>query len=369
MSKLVERETSEARPPAGGRLVVRSLTAPLLVAVFCVPGAQSTSAQDTEGIIGGCDPIAVPIGQLVLATRTAAFEFGSDDIPPIPADFFNPGSEPFEGRVYWQAAPPTPNLTNGDMNIDRKQAAFIGPKGTMATVDIEIVEMNLVSVDPIVVQVGTESQLWDVQLTLPVGPQPLGEMTITHSIINGGVFSSTFPVCPEFTFVRIGDGETRTLTHCDESPPIQFSVSGAQWRFDLPVPEPVPSNCMYLASGHIVQWSSPDLKLPSTIDVVQAIGFVDCNQNLVNDTVDILDGSSFDTDASGIPDECECDGDVRGASPGAVDVTDLLALLAAWGPCPAPCLPACPADLNHDCAVDVTDLLALLAGWGPCPLP
>jgi hypothetical protein len=45
---------------------------------------------------------------------------------------------------------------------------------------------------------------------------------------------------------------------------------------------------------------------------------------------------------------------------GVVDVLDLLALLAAWGACPADPEP-CPADFNVDSAVSVTDLLMLLA--------
>ncbi|MCH7603825.1 MAG: hypothetical protein IIB54_13770, partial [Planctomycetes bacterium] len=48
---------------------------------------------------------------------------------------------------------------------------------------------------------------------------------------------------------------------------------------------------------------------------------------------------------------------------GNVNVTDLLALLAKWGPCSAPC----PPDNNGDGNVNVTDLLALLAAWGACP--
>jgi hypothetical protein len=44
---------------------------------------------------------------------------------------------------------------------------------------------------------------------------------------------------------------------------------------------------------------------------------------------------------------------------GVVDVTDLLALLAAWGPCAD-----CPEDIDGSGAVDVTDLLAVLAAWG-----
>lgn len=47
---------------------------------------------------------------------------------------------------------------------------------------------------------------------------------------------------------------------------------------------------------------------------------------------------------------------------GVIDVSDLLQLLAAWGPCPG-----CPADLNGDDVVDVSDLLQLLSAWGPCP--
>lgn len=47
---------------------------------------------------------------------------------------------------------------------------------------------------------------------------------------------------------------------------------------------------------------------------------------------------------------------------GAVDVNDLLDLLAAWGPCP-PQPSGCPADQDDDGQVTVTDLLLLLANW------
>ena len=55
-----------------------------------------------------------------------------------------------------------------------------------------------------------------------------------------------------------------------------------------------------------------------------------------------------------------CPADTDGS--GDVNVTDLLALLAAWGPNPGHI-----ADFNDDGNVNVTDLLALLAAWGPCP--
>lgn len=55
-----------------------------------------------------------------------------------------------------------------------------------------------------------------------------------------------------------------------------------------------------------------------------------------------------------------CVGDTDGS--GAVDFTDLLGLLAVWGPCAD-----CPQDLDSSGAVDFDDLLTLLTAWGPCP--
>jgi hypothetical protein len=46
-----------------------------------------------------------------------------------------------------------------------------------------------------------------------------------------------------------------------------------------------------------------------------------------------------------------------------VNVDDLLAVINAWGPCPAP--PAeCPADFNDDGNVNVDDLLIVINNWG-----
>jgi hypothetical protein len=60
--------------------------------------------------------------------------------------------------------------------------------------------------------------------------------------------------------------------------------------------------------------------------------------------------------------ECPTPGDLDGD--GTVGVNDFLLLLAAWGPCPDPCLPACAGDLDGDCTVGVNDFLLMLANWG-----
>ena len=46
----------------------------------------------------------------------------------------------------------------------------------------------------------------------------------------------------------------------------------------------------------------------------------------------------------------------------AVNVSDLLAVISAWGPCYP-----CAADVNRDSQVNVTDLLAVIGAWGACP--
>ncbi len=66
-------------------------------------------------------------------------------------------------------------------------------------------------------------------------------------------------------------------------------------------------------------------------------------------------GPAAGTQPMGVP--CPWDLD----NSGAVDVPDLLTLLAAWGPTGGGCQ---LADIDLDGTVGVPDLLALLANWG-----
>ena len=66
-----------------------------------------------------------------------------------------------------------------------------------------------------------------------------------------------------------------------------------------------------------------------------------------------------DYDGDGIGDACECMGDAD--SSGEVNVTDFLALLAMWGPCPG-----CDEDFDQSGDVGITDFLAMLGNWGSC---
>jgi len=72
-----------------------------------------------------------------------------------------------------------------------------------------------------------------------------------------------------------------------------------------------------------------------------------------------------------VPQPQTCPADMAPAGPpqgdGTVNVQDLLAVIAAWGPCPA--IPECVADIapkGGDDQVNVQDLLAVIAEWGAC---
>jgi hypothetical protein len=86
----------------------------------------------------------------------------------------------------------------------------------------------------------------------------------------------------------------------------------------------------------------------------------DCNNDGIVDYGQLLDGTFTDANSNGIPDSCDCLGDID--DDGWIDGVDLGGVLAAWGKAPA----GTPADLNGDGAVDGTDLGVLLAGWGAC---
>jgi len=55
----------------------------------------------------------------------------------------------------------------------------------------------------------------------------------------------------------------------------------------------------------------------------------------------------------------DCPADTNGD--GTVNVTDILAVVGAWGESGG------PADINGDGVVDVTDLLTVVNAWGACP--
>ena len=79
---------------------------------------------------------------------TTSIEFGSAGLPPIPADFFYPGSDPFTGIVIMQGEPVRPG-DNANLIIRGQGPLVLPPAPSTASIPIELVEMKLVSSAPI----------------------------------------------------------------------------------------------------------------------------------------------------------------------------------------------------------------------------
>ena len=159
---------------------------------------------------------------------------------PLPADFFDPGSDPFAGTVYLEGDPFDSfggynGLSPTDTIVERQEDA--GPTFP-ATIDIEIVALELKSTAPITVTYdgGAYSYDWDVTVSVPEGDanQETGSMTIRHEDADGGTFDiDALPVRPKLTFIQVTGGSTVVGPLYWPDPPtssyLVFGVSDEDW--------------------------------------------------------------------------------------------------------------------------------------------
>ena len=92
--------------------------------------------------------------------------------------------------------------------------------------------------------------------------------------------------------------------------------------------------------------------------------FFGCSDSWISVDTSYTFANPNDVNGNGILDVCECDADcASGGADDQINVTDLLELLANWGPGSS-----CDIDPpGGDGTINVSDLLALLAAWGACP--
>ncbi|MCD4682363.1 MAG: hypothetical protein K8R86_03685, partial [Bacteroidales bacterium] len=129
------------------------------------------------------------------------------EIAPIPSDFFGPGSDPFDGVIFFQGeSHGSTEFPNPDAIIERISPANLPePYPAPDMVQTEIIELSLVGTTPITVTYngGMDPELCDVQLELSPSPQPTGNMDITKNDANGGVFNySPLYVYPKLIFTQ-----------------------------------------------------------------------------------------------------------------------------------------------------------------------
>lgn len=165
----------------------------------------------------------------------------------IPADFFAPASNPFQGKVKL-AGEPLGSFAGSvtgtrDTIVQRKDPATLpAPFPSSDTIDTELVALCLYSVKPIKVQVGGMTQLWNVEVSpSPTKPSP-GTLTIIRRHANGGTFDSELTIYPLLRFIRQSDGLTKLLdvgtlplTPTDASS-LTLTAQGVPWIDTCPAP-------------------------------------------------------------------------------------------------------------------------------------
>jgi len=157
------------------------------------------------------------------------------DYPTLPADFFGPGSDPFEGQICFEGAPAPTCLGDYDTIVRRTQdAEFFDPLPDNATVPIEIVELSLRSIAPIEVSFSGIPSFFDVFVELNVSfPLPAGSIEIDLLNPMGGTFNSGFPVIPRFTFNEVGGAGSFQTPDDFIIIPFQGTPPPPLWNFPL----------------------------------------------------------------------------------------------------------------------------------------
>jgi hypothetical protein len=186
-------------------------------------------------VVGGsglarADPETVTAGHDLLETDSSDthIDFSANPLPP---DFFGPGSDPFTGTVYLEGDPFDSfggynGLSPTDTIIERQEDA--GDAGFPETIDIEIVALELKSVEPITVTYDERPpEEWDVTVSVPEGDanQETGSMTIRHEGADGGTFDiDALPVRPLLTFTLVGDTVVRGPIYWPDPPTSPYFV-------------------------------------------------------------------------------------------------------------------------------------------------
>jgi hypothetical protein len=88
----------------------------------------------------------------------------------------------------------------------------------------------------------------------------------------------------------------------------------------------------------------------------------DCNHDGIGDVCELAAGAP-DLNGDGVPDACQCAGDVTGD--GVVDGADLSAVISNWGLATSDPMSRA-ADRNSNGRIDGTDLGIIFTGWGRC---
>ncbi len=262
------------------------------------------------------DPWASP------ADGSMCHNFGAVGGGPIPADFFGPGSDPFDQPVCLEGEPLGPtsfgDFGDADTIIERLADPHDRcelPAGQSAAVDIKIVELSLVSTSPITVTYngGQNPEPWDVAVDLSaVVTPPAGTLTALKEHCNGGTYTSVLHVQPRFTFHSVAS-PTQVVFDTGDSglPPVMLIQDvPAPWSHDVDpnlglTGDPCSSFHAGLLDGATTTDCDCNTNLVRDKCDVESMTSQDCNGNAVPDDCDINSGTSSDVNGNNVPDDCD----------------------------------------------------------------
>lgn len=184
----------------------------------------------------------------------------------VPANFFGPGSDPFNGLVFFQGDPlgsfppcPLDDLTNVDTAFRRSEPAVLPGIPSSDQIPIEIVALNLVSVQPITVTYngGGNPEQWIIRQHVSQSIPSEGTITVSRNFPppQGGNFFGLIVIFPLFEFTKVSDpSEQRIL---DTGPTVDgfiISPGVTRWVDGTPPPSSCTSNfCMN--PGMVTTWT------------------------------------------------------------------------------------------------------------------
>ncbi|UCF34461.1 MAG: hypothetical protein JSV78_03995, partial [Phycisphaerales bacterium] len=213
------------------------------VAVALVTGLMSTTVAWGQVIPPGQDCLETAAGS------TRVHFGGGSQIPPLPNDFFFDGSQAWAGTIELVGDPLPGYVGSVNTVVERKEEAVMpGP----ATVAVEMVELQLRSVDPIVVlddQDPPEEHYYDVTVTLADTPSE-GVMTIEATTPLGGeyrfddVSGGGMYVYATFSFFEAWPSRQEPIVW--DAPPLLLQSEGPlPWQYEQPLLVCVPGQEFY----------------------------------------------------------------------------------------------------------------------------
>jgi hypothetical protein len=198
-----------------------------------------------HGALGQERPI--PTGLSLFETWQDATSFSFAGAFALPAKFFAPDSEQFQGRVDFTGVPlrkfAGQEVGSADAVLGRlAQSVFSrnDPFPPSASVDIELRQLSLVTAKPIAVRVGTESQSWNIKMELSRYARSTGALRLLRTNAQGGSADAEIRLIPRFTFTRVSDGATRIVDYgqprggSNSEQVILLEAEQVPWTFSCP---------------------------------------------------------------------------------------------------------------------------------------